>query len=50
MVVSYLLTTSSVGAGGRDIYMVKVDSSGNEEWYKTIGGEIMIVHKMELFI
>jgi hypothetical protein len=30
--------TSSFGAGGRDIYVVKLDSSGNVQWTKTIGG------------
>jgi uncharacterized delta-60 repeat protein len=30
--------TSSFGAGGRDIYVVKLDSAGNVQWTKTIGG------------
>jgi hypothetical protein len=30
--------TSSFGAGNGDIYVVKLDSSGNVQWTKTIGG------------
>jgi hypothetical protein len=30
--------TSSFGAGGWDMYVVKLDSSGNVQWTKTIGG------------
>ena len=30
--------TQSFGAGGSDIYVVKLDSSGNVQWTKTIGG------------
>jgi uncharacterized delta-60 repeat protein len=30
--------TSSFGEGGRDIYVVKLDSSGNVQWTRTIGG------------
>jgi hypothetical protein len=30
--------TESFGAGGRDIYVVKLDSWGNVQWTKTIGG------------
>jgi hypothetical protein len=30
--------TESFGAGGGDIYLVKLDSSGNVQWTKTIGG------------
>jgi hypothetical protein len=30
--------TNSFGAGGWDIYVVKIDGSGNVQWTKTIGG------------
>jgi hypothetical protein len=30
--------TLSFGAGGADMYVVKLDSSGNVQWTKTIGG------------
>ncbi|MFZ8804522.1 MAG: MopE-related protein, partial [Candidatus Calescibacterium sp.] len=30
--------TSSFGAGGLDIYVLKLDSGGNVQWTKTIGG------------
>jgi uncharacterized delta-60 repeat protein len=30
--------TKSFGAGGEDIYVVKLDSTGNVQWAKTIGG------------
>jgi hypothetical protein len=30
--------TSSFGAGGADIFVVKLDSAGNVQWTKTIGG------------
>jgi len=31
-------TTSSYGAGGDDIYIVKIDSNGNSQWSKAYGG------------
>jgi hypothetical protein len=30
--------TKSFGAGGRDVYVVKLDANGNLQWTKTIGG------------
>jgi PKD repeat protein len=36
----YLLVgyTTSYGSGGKDIYLVKTDSDGNELWSRTLGG------------
>jgi len=31
--------TSSFSAGGRDVYVIKLDAHGNLQWTKTIGGE-----------
>jgi hypothetical protein len=33
-----LVGLHSFGAGAYDIYVVKLDSSGNVQWTKTIGG------------
>jgi hypothetical protein len=31
--------TESFGAGGKDVYVVKLDANGNLQWTKTIGGK-----------
>jgi hypothetical protein len=33
-----VLTTPSLGKGGKDILLVKIDSQGNVQWTKVLGG------------
>jgi hypothetical protein len=39
-------TPSSFGAGGADVYVVKLDANGNLQWTKTIGGKQMTGHSL----
>ena len=35
----FIGNTMSYGSGGQDIILIKTDLDGNQEWYKTFGGE-----------
>ena len=41
--------TESIGAGGRDVYIMKLDTSGEQVWEKTFGGtlddEVFSIHQ-----
>jgi hypothetical protein len=33
-------STESEGEGGKDVYLLKIDRKGKEEWFKTFGGRL----------
>ncbi len=38
MIPPDIKSTKSLGAGNRDLYLVKTDSQGTQEWYQAFGG------------